>query len=487
MAPLIFRRTIFLTILVLCGCSSPHVTPHYYVPQTAGHDGTAVTPTERRLSVAPPDSLEEAMVSVENLQRQYAWQSSAIDGTSNNLGTFLIGLASFGAYKGLTHPGTGTMAATGALGAGAYAYGTGNKLGPRGNAYSDGYERLACSLIAAAPYKLRMPPASEMGVGNIARRLGTKLSAAESARATIDSLAAELAYHRTPQVIQQAKSATSTCPALGGQHWRAAYDKACKVAATKGKMRQPPPRLLAALSRAGSLSSRLGASLKLAHGLDNTSRQMGEHLWQNAKFIDSQVGRAVRGTIADPLDAIDRVKTYMTRKDGAPADPRSGKETQSGNDDPEPYDGTLEWDAAAQNALLDLEAANRTAQINLIELDGILSANPIPPKPDFSQIDSCRSPADQVAQGIVAASAVPTPAPAAKEDTKVTTNRSVIDMLAEPAFLSALDLSGKPDEAALRSHIKTCQKERNQQATGEVSPELYKTIKDGHCKGLKWT
>lgn len=472
MAAPIFRLTAFVTIVALCGCSSPQISPPYYGPQPPG-----IPP-----DMAPPDSLDAAMVSVENLQRQYTWQAGTIDGTSANLSTFLIGLVSFGLYKGVTHPSANLTAGTGALGSSAYAYGTGNKLGDRGNAYADGYERLACSLIAAAPYRLTVPDANgASGASLPAQRLDALIASAEKARADIADQLITLAPYGVPQVLEQPKSARSQCSGLSGQLWRSAYERACKVPASAGKTLQPPPRLLAALDNAGDLSGKLDDQLKRVHAIKTASRQMGEHLWQNAKFIDNQVGRAVRGTIANPLDAVDRVKTYMARKDGVPAveDP-APVDAQGKRAPPDPKAAIMVLDAHTEETLEKLERSNLRARASVAQLNDILAANPVPHPVSFNQIDSCRSPADQVAQGIAAA----TPAPASTpQKNKLSANRPLPDLLRNPQVLTGLDLSGKPTEAQLLARVKTCQTKLGQTPDGEVPPQLEAAIISGQCRG----
>ena len=464
------------------GCSSPQVTPDYYsMPVKTDPDGNVVPAPEKLLPVRPPATLEEAVIVVENLQRQYAWKATATDDTAVGVSNLLIGLVSFGLYKGVTHPSTSITAGTGALGAGAYAYGTGNKLGVRGNAYADAYERLTCSLIAASAHAVRQPYDGPANVA--ATTLESLLRDAEKKQATLAADAAEVVPYSVPVLLENARPASNSCPGpWTGKKFSAAYAKSCAVPRREARIKAPPPPVVAALDNAEKLEARLLQAIFKLRGYDRDARRMGVHLWQNAKFIDSQLGRAIRGTIADPLDSVDRVKTYMARKDtAAPADPVV--DAHRGTPVPEPQASAPAWDDVAKKRLQQLEESNRAARQMAVELEGVVTANANLPALSFSQIDACRSAADQVAQGIIAASAPAGGTPAATPAAPATITK-FSDVGSD--IYTGLDFTTKPDEAQWLERLKICQAHLKVPASSDLTSDVGAQIKAGQCKRLAW-
>ncbi|WP_143167639.1 hypothetical protein [Massilia sp. CF038] len=453
---------------------------------TKQQGGETLPAPELAGAMQPPDSLETSVETVQDTMRQYLWESMAVDGRSADLSNFLIALTTFGLYKGVTHPTTANIAAAAAVGSAAYAYGTSNKLSARAGAYTDGFRRLNCSLSAASTYRIMSSEDDKDNSGTTTLARAIKMN--QYALASLDSDIDALRPYDIVLVKKPASQARSVCP-WQGKLWSKDANRACNVAAQAAVKQAPPPQVSAALSRASELAVEMRASLKRASTIYAASRGMGVRLWENSNFIVSNTSDLVRGTIADPLDAIARAKSFMAQQTQAPGTsalaPAPAQQAQSNRATPVANSAReLELYSPEADALMALNKSLRAARWRHQQLQSILDQNTMPPL-SFEQIDRCRSSADEVVQGIALA-ATKNVTPAAPVVSAPKDNQATPLPDADAQIWNGLDFPGQPTLGDLASRIEQCQQHLGVAPNARRWDAIADVITAGKCKGLPW-
>ncbi|HEY0587652.1 MAG TPA: hypothetical protein VGD52_16055 [Pseudoduganella sp.] len=448
------RFTVTFLFLTLVGCSSPQISPHYYYKKVNQENGGITYAPDYGLPALRPSNLNGVIVEVEKLRMQFRVESVALGGTSAGLGNFLVGLTAFGLYKGVTHPSTKAVAIPGALGSAAYAYGSINKFGDRANAFNEGYERLTCSLSAAAPYRIHLGQA-ETGVSDVGELLQL-MKESQVVLAALQRSWAELQPYGAPILKKAAKAGSNNCAAWTDKRWRSAYDSACRAKGSAEEVEGPPVSVQGALESGETLEKSLRQDLMDAGRMMHASNAMADRLWYNATKIENGVNTAIGATISSPRDALEAARNsyrqnanLLQASEAAEAKSQKAQSRKAfppsarkwGEGDKERRDGAL-------NKLLEnIRAAQEKSNV----LRNVMTINLVTPL-SFAEIDRCRSSADEVFYGI--ADSV---APAAKKTLDVPeSRRSLVD--ASPEFFNGLGFATMPaDIKQAARRVEKCQ------------------------------
>jgi hypothetical protein len=194
---------IFSLVGAVASCTSVQ-TPRSFPSSMA----PCVASSKNHCQVIPPVS-EEAKQTVagqiqetERLQAEYVGYIQDLAGLSPTLNVGLIGLSALSLYKGITNPNSSDLAAAGAIGSAAFAYGNQANTKQRQQIYLSGFTALICATSAAQPYNF---PGIDFKKLN---------SDAQNALAALRKTRAEVAYlSRTVTVTQPEHTLVSNCTA----------------------------------------------------------------------------------------------------------------------------------------------------------------------------------------------------------------------------------------------------------------------------------
>lgn len=484
-----WRCTVPLLFLALIACSSPQISPHYYYNRVVDKEtGSVRYEPDFNLPAHRPASLEGVVVEVEKLRMQFRVESVALGGTSTGLSNFLVGLTTFGLYKGVTHPTVKTVAGAGALGSAAFAYGNTNKFGDRASAFNDGYERLSCSLGAAAPYRIRLGATG--GEIKDVDGLFSLISQSQMDLASLQNSWLELEPYGSPILKKPAKAGGSNCAAWTGNRWRSAYEKACHSKGVAEEVEPPPASVEAALKRAEALEKILRKDLADAGRMLHASNAMADRLWYNATKIENGVNTTIGATISSPQNALEAAKNsykqnanLLQASQAAEAAEMKSQKAQSTKATP-PKTRRLEEGERARidRALTELQFSMEAAQAKSNSLRSILAINNVPSL-SFAEIDRCRSSADEVVQSIADSVVASAKKPQGISEPNIRTP------LADASidFFLGLGFSSKPvDMLSAAARVEKCQQTLGRQIDSSRWEEINSDVVGGKCKGVKW-
>ncbi|MFT3803256.1 MAG: hypothetical protein QM766_18840 [Burkholderiaceae bacterium] len=305
-----------LTVVLLAGCSglSPQIFSERLMAErnTEGADA----------SVQPPNSLEEAYADASHVQRLYLTAVRDQSNLTPRLAAGLIGLSAVTMYRGLTSPGTHSLAALGAVGAATYGYGRLVASPTRLDVYRAGAEALSCAMAAVEPLRIGQTRLGKADDGPTQRTL---YGGVEQVRQRSDELRKLLYRHagllesvdeRIPGRAASSRTVKRPAPACDSPkdtppevalarraqcERQPTVETIVTIPATPplSVLRVAPDELRAAADAAWSELERARGSVERAEGAFKAVAAAGALLWHQSVRIQIAVSKQVDATVPD--------------------------------------------------------------------------------------------------------------------------------------------------------------------------------------------
>jgi hypothetical protein len=495
-----FKTAVLITTFaVTAGCAifrSPQVYPDEWnrldAPQVDA-DGTI-----RDLPISddmrlPPADLDQSVQRTFKLLRDYTLRGASADAVPQQVGNVLIGLTSFAAYRGITHPSAKTTAGVAALGSAAYAAGSGIKWGERAEAYNHAVDGLVCLLNEAHPFAILPAQSNESNQSGRQQLI-------EAATKLTDLLAKLNGYiGESSSLIQTSqKSAATVGNSNCSPNWNtqscqlltaadsAKYQQECKQLQVRRAALCTPPKIAAvysvpapeatvAFALATEVQKQAAKELDLSSTILKASDQAGRKLWSNTFAVMNNANGEVRRTGFDlsllmtqlkaskENDANKDINTALAQGGQTEAVPLGARSIPRTTDDHEKF--------MISRLRLQTEAV-RTATMRLARSTHV---NAQMPTLNNTKFDACISVESKYAQAIASATTEAKPAATSPPVTPPTENE-----------LIQLGLKAGASEAEIESHIRTCQQSIKVTADGKWTPEMRQRLKNNECKDVKW-
>lgn len=495
--------SIIAALTVIAGCAmfrAPQVYPDEW--NTLDTPGTVVdgngadwqlTNAERDELSKPPANLDDSVARTFKLLRHYTLRGAGADAVPQHVGNLLIGLTSFGAYRGITHPSAKTTAGVVALGSAAYAAGSGIEWGERAAAYNRAVDGLICLLNEAQPFViLPAQEIAEAGKGSGRQQLIAADKALVDTLAKLDCIVGEHAALTQTFQISPAGNGKRKCNSTWSAQWcqpltgveSAKYQQECKqiqaryaslCAPTKiaAVYSTPAAEVTAAFSQAETVRTQAVRVLNISSSIVHKSDQAGRKLWSATFSVMNKTNGDVRRTSFDLADLMAQLKAAQNgaAKD-IPAAAAQGESSSVPTDAKRQPRTTVPKDL---NDLAALRGASENVRSATLKLERSTRVNQMPDL-NNTKFDACISAESKYAQVIAAATKPPA------------TLTDAINAVLEPteSDLAFLELKPGASGAQIETRLRICQEQIHLPEDGKLTAAMRQRLKNNECKGVKW-
>lgn len=463
-----------------------------------------LTDAERRELSRLPADLEEAISwTTREYQRLFVMEHAALS-VPQHIGNFLIGLTSFGVYRGVTHPSMKTTAGVAALGTAAYAAGTAVDWKGQAGIFSDARAEFLCLIGEGEKYLIQPARDARATAASTGRmQLQEAGTAVRDKSAVLDALLARHASLNGQYLASAATVRKSACPdaapdpglctpppgtegAIFRQKCRVQQARRaalCATSTTPAVYSAPAPEVAAAFAYAGRVRGSVDADLLRSARITAVSHRARLPLWRMAETVRNNASKALQPTGTDLANVLEALKAGQQPKASGLV---TGK-AQSGQFADIPLNArtrTRTLDVQASGAVAAIEAATRELDGAHTALSESLAANSdVPLQLDESKFEACLSPEVKLAKALM-----PTPSGAEPPASGTLPQDGSEKPLSEAndAELAELGLPRGAPNSDIETRLRTCQRTRELPVDGRLTGSMQRHLREGVCRGIAW-
>jgi hypothetical protein len=466
----------------------------------------ALTEEERRQISLPPADLDDAIARANREYQRFFIKEHAALSVPQHIGNLLIGLASFGVYRGVTNPSTKTTAGVAALGTAAYAGGTAVDWNAQSAVFYQARVEFLCLIGAAEMYTIRaaQDPGANLAATGRRQLLAAGAAVRENAASLDDLLARHAAlnqqYLETRETVRK-----GPCPDAGWdvractlppgttspdfektcRELQARHARMCAARKNPAVYSTPAPEVSTVFAAAERARADADDILLKSARTVSVSDRSGLTLWRMTNAAINKASAGLRPTGTDLAKLMAALKSPQQPKPGGIPTARG----QSGRFAGVPGGaGTHARQADAQT--IQVLAAIEAATLRLINaeqiLKGALAANAnMPEQLDESKFEACLSPEVKLAQALAPAEQPGGASASASASSPQDAPEKALSAASDEE-LAELGLPHGAPVAEIETRLRTCQRTKGLAEDARLTGAMQRQLREGLCRGIAW-